>query len=75
MVTVAPTGNEMSRFQVGQFILHGLKREIAQASELTHIQLGPRIREEKPKDFRAHQRKQPMQERFLHGPIIQYRPL
>ncbi len=39
-----------------QFILHGLERKAAQASEVANIQLGPRIGEEKAKDFRAHLR-------------------
>ncbi len=75
VITVASTGNEMRRFQLGQLILHRLQREIAQARELTHMQLRPRIRKEKPKDFRTHQREPPMQERLLYCYLVLSRPL
>ena len=57
---------ETSRFQLGQFILHRLEREIAQASEFPNVQFGPRIGKEQAKDFRPHLREQAVQKRLPH---------
>lgn len=56
VIAVAPAGDETSRFEFGQFILNGLEREPAQASEFPNVQFGPRIGEKQAKDFRAHLR-------------------
>ena len=60
---------ETSRFQLGQFILHRLEREMAQARELANVQFRPRIGEEESKDFRAHLREQAVQKRLPHSTI------
>ncbi len=57
LVAVAPTRDQISGRELGQLILHGLKRETTQPRELTDIQLLSRIREQKPEHLRAQQRK------------------
>ena len=69
VIAIAPAGDETSRFEFGEFILNGLEREAAQASEFPNVQFGPRIGEKQAKDFRAHLREQAVQKRLPHCPL------
>ena len=69
VIAIAPADDETSRFEFGQFILNGLEREAAQASEFANVQFGPRIGEKQTKDFRAHLREQAVQKRLPHRPL------
>ena len=55
LIAVAPAGDQVSGLQLGQFILHGLEREMAQAGKLSHVQLLSRVRKQKPEHFRSHE--------------------
>ncbi|HEV2806290.1 MAG TPA: hypothetical protein VGW57_15310 [Chthoniobacterales bacterium] len=74
VIAIAPAGDKKSCFEFGQFILNGLEREAAQASELPNVQFRPRIGEEQAKDFRAHLREQAVQKRLPHRSLLT-RPL
>jgi hypothetical protein len=67
LIAVAPAGDQMSGLQLGQLILHGLEREMAQARELPHIQLLPWVREQESEHFGSDEREQAVQKRLGHS--------
>jgi hypothetical protein len=75
LIAVAPAGDQMSSLQLGQFVLHGLEREMTQARKLPHIQFLPRVGKQKPENLRSDEREQLVQECFGHEDGIVPRPL
>ena len=75
LITVAATGDQISGIELGQLILHGLKREMTQTRELPDIELLSGIREQQLKDPARTSGNNPCKSVFRIAPPFVSRPL
>ena len=70
VISVAAGRDQFGRLKLGQFILHSLKREKAETSQLPNVQLLSRIGEQKPENLGADHGEQTVKQRLLHVAVV-----